>query len=79
MHFNGIQIDCQLITALAERWRKETHCFNFREGEATSTLKDVAILTHMPIDGKPVCVSDQPLRIVTVCPVGSISSTVIWE
>ncbi|CAI0402564.1 unnamed protein product [Linum tenue] len=41
-----------------ERWRKDTHCFNFREGECTITLKDVAILTHMPIDGKTECVSD---------------------
>ncbi|CAI0433407.1 unnamed protein product, partial [Linum tenue] len=59
-HFNGIKVDRQLITALAERWRKETHCFNFREGEATITLKEVAILTHLPIDGKPVYASDHP-------------------
>ncbi|CAI0544737.1 unnamed protein product, partial [Linum tenue] len=59
-HFNGIKVDRQLITALAERWGKETHCFNFREGEATITLKDVAILTHLPIDDKPVCASDHP-------------------
>ncbi|CAL1388178.1 unnamed protein product [Linum trigynum] len=59
-HFNGIKVDRQLITALVERWRKKTHCFNFREGEATITLKDVAILTHLPIDGKPVCASDHP-------------------
>ncbi|CAL1381284.1 unnamed protein product [Linum trigynum] len=39
---------------------KETHCFNFREGEATITLKDVAILTHLFIDGKSVCPSDHP-------------------
>ncbi|CAI0467500.1 unnamed protein product, partial [Linum tenue] len=70
-HFLGIKVDRQLITALVERWRKETHCFNFREGECTITLKDVAILTHMPIDGKAVCVSDPPpppppARIVTI-------------
>ncbi|CAI0545087.1 unnamed protein product [Linum tenue] len=75
-HFEGIKVDRQLITALVERWRKETHCFKFREGECTITLKDVAILTHLPIDGKAVCVSDHPPRIVTVSPVGSISSTV---
>ncbi|CAI0403879.1 unnamed protein product, partial [Linum tenue] len=59
-HLLGIKVDRQLITALVERWRKETHCFNFREGECTITLKDVAILTHLPIDGKAVCVSDPP-------------------
>ncbi|CAI0549834.1 unnamed protein product, partial [Linum tenue] len=59
-HFVGIKVDRQLITVLVERWRKETHCFNFREGECTITLKDVAILTHLPIDSKAVCVSDHP-------------------
>ncbi|CAI0463582.1 unnamed protein product [Linum tenue] len=58
MHFVGIKIDHQLIATLVERWQKETHCFNYREGECTITLKDVAILTHLPIDGKAVCVSD---------------------
>ncbi|CAI0539693.1 unnamed protein product, partial [Linum tenue] len=60
-HFSGVKIDRYLITALVERWRKEAHWFNFREGEWTSTLKDVAILTHLPIDGRAVCVSDHPL------------------
>ncbi|CAI0433364.1 unnamed protein product [Linum tenue] len=55
-HFNGIKIDRQLITTLLERWRKETHCFNFLEGEMTITLKDIAILTDLPIDGDVVCV-----------------------
>ncbi|CAI0384239.1 unnamed protein product [Linum tenue] len=36
---------------MVERWRKETQCFNFREGECTITLKDIAILTDLPIDG----------------------------
>ncbi|CAI0389844.1 unnamed protein product [Linum tenue] len=44
---------------MVERWRKETHCFNFHEGECTITLKDVAVLTHLPIDGNAVCVSDR--------------------
>ncbi|CAI0551111.1 unnamed protein product, partial [Linum tenue] len=54
-HFNGIKIDRQLIIALLERWRKETHCFNFLESKMTITLKDIAILTDLPIDGD-VCV-----------------------
>ncbi|CAI0463458.1 unnamed protein product [Linum tenue] len=59
-HFNGIKIDRQLITALVERWRKETRCFNFREGECTNTLKDIAILTDLPIDGDVICVDSTP-------------------
>ncbi|CAI0382427.1 unnamed protein product [Linum tenue] len=45
---------------MVERWRKETHCFNFREGECTITLKDIAILTDLPIDGDVVCVDSTP-------------------
>ncbi|CAI0432651.1 unnamed protein product, partial [Linum tenue] len=59
-HFNGIKIDRQLITTLVERWRKETHCFNFHEGECTITLKDIAILTDLPIDGYVICVDSTP-------------------
>ncbi|CAI0430289.1 unnamed protein product [Linum tenue] len=55
MHFNGIKINRQLITTLLERWRKETHCFNFLKGEMTITLNDIAILTDLPIDGDVVC------------------------
>ncbi|CAI0452020.1 unnamed protein product [Linum tenue] len=50
---------------MVERWRKETHCFNFREGECTITLKDIAILTDLPIDGDVVCVdSTAPPKVV---------------
>ncbi|CAI0425288.1 unnamed protein product, partial [Linum tenue] len=59
-HFNRIKIDRQLIAALVERWRKETRCFNFREGECTITLKDITILTDLPIDGDVVCVNSTP-------------------
>ncbi|CAI0551714.1 unnamed protein product, partial [Linum tenue] len=59
-HFNRIKIDHQLITALVERWRKETHRFNFREGECTITLKDIAILTDLPIYGDVICVESTP-------------------
>ncbi|CAI0433399.1 unnamed protein product [Linum tenue] len=59
-HFNGIKIDRQLITTLVERWRKKTHCFNFLEGECTITLKDIVILTDLPIDGDVICVDSSP-------------------
>lgn len=48
------EIDRGLITALVERWRQETHSFHLPVGEATVTLRDVAILTRLPIHGNAV-------------------------
>ncbi|CAL1354884.1 unnamed protein product [Linum trigynum] len=39
---------------MAERWRLETHTFHLLEGEMTITLKDVAILTGLPISGDAI-------------------------
>ncbi|CAI0380879.1 unnamed protein product [Linum tenue] len=41
---------------MAERWRPETHTFHLPEGEMTITLKDVAILTGLPISGDAIIV-----------------------
>ncbi|XP_010999288.1 PREDICTED: serine/threonine-protein phosphatase 7 long form homolog [Populus euphratica] len=43
-----------LISALVERWRRETNTFHLSVGEMTVTLQDVALLLGLAIDGKPV-------------------------
>ncbi|KAI3451174.1 hypothetical protein Pfo_007839 [Paulownia fortunei] len=55
--------DYHLITTLVERWRRETHTFHFRVGEATITLQDVAVIWGLPIDGRPVTGVDHEMSI----------------
>ncbi|KAG8486816.1 hypothetical protein CXB51_020282 [Gossypium anomalum] len=43
-----------LISALVERWRPETHTFHLPCGECTVTLEDVALQFGLPIDGDAV-------------------------
>ncbi|MFQ6649435.1 hypothetical protein Gotur_022005 [Gossypium turneri] len=43
-----------LLSALVERWRPETHTFYFSCGECTVTLEDVALQLGLPIDRSPV-------------------------
>ncbi|CAI0399970.1 unnamed protein product [Linum tenue] len=46
-----MEMDKNLLTTIVERWRKERHTFHLMEGEMTIILKDVAILTELPING----------------------------
>lgn len=50
----AISLDNPLISALVERWRRETNTFHFVVGEMTVTLQDVALMLGLAIDGKPV-------------------------
>lgn len=50
----AISLDNPLISALVERWRRETNTFHFTVGEMTVTLQDVAYLLGLAIDGEPV-------------------------
>ncbi|MFQ6651690.1 hypothetical protein Gotur_023912 [Gossypium turneri] len=43
-----------LLSALVERWRPETHTFYFSCGECTMTLEDVAMQLRLPIDESPI-------------------------
>lgn len=49
-----MQVDPRLVTALAERWRPETHTFHLPVGEVTITLQDVSCLWGLPICGLPL-------------------------
>jgi hypothetical protein len=55
------RIDEALLTGLVDRWRPETHTFHLPFGEMTLTLKNVVMLTGLPIMGRPV-VFRQPAR-----------------
>ncbi|KAL7185237.1 hypothetical protein ACSBR2_027211 [Camellia fascicularis] len=50
----AISLDNPLISALVERWRRETNTFHFTVGEMTVTLEDVAYLLGLAVDGEPV-------------------------
>jgi hypothetical protein len=48
------RMDEALLTGLVDRWRPETQIFYLLFDEMTVTLKDVAMLTGLPIRGRPV-------------------------
>ncbi|KAK1365401.1 serine/threonine-protein phosphatase 7 long form-like [Heracleum sosnowskyi] len=51
---SSINIDWNLITALIERWRLETHTFHLPVGESNITLQDVSLLLVLRVDGAAV-------------------------
>ena len=56
------RIEASLLSALVDRWRPETHTFHMPFGEITVTLKDVAMITGLPIRGTPM-VLRRPTRL----------------
>ncbi|KAL3637178.1 hypothetical protein CASFOL_019477 [Castilleja foliolosa] len=50
----AISLDNPLISALVERWRKETNTFHMTVGEMTVTLEDVVYMLGLRVDGEPV-------------------------
>ncbi|KAM3365328.1 hypothetical protein ACQJBY_015215 [Aegilops geniculata] len=50
-------LNAPLVSAIADRWRPETHSFHLRTGEMTVTLEDVSLITGLAIDGRPLCMS----------------------
>ncbi|KAL6137491.1 hypothetical protein ACLB2K_062783 [Fragaria x ananassa] len=45
-----IILDNSLISALVERWRRETNTFHLPVGEMTITLEDVALILGLPVE-----------------------------
>jgi len=48
--FQHIKMDHDLLTALIERWRRETHTFHLCVGEMTPILQDTTIMFGLPIN-----------------------------
>ena len=57
-----IPLDGICLTALQERWRKETHTFHMAHGEMTITLEDVSCLLGLRVDGAAMCVSNKDVN-----------------
>ena len=55
-------VEPSLLYALVDRWRPEMHTFHMPFGEITVILKDVAMITELPIRGTPV-VLRRPSRV----------------
>ncbi|XP_052883487.1 protein MAIN-LIKE 2-like [Gossypium arboreum] len=49
-----LDLQYNLISALVERWRPDTHTFHLLCGECTVTLEDVALHFGLPIDGNVI-------------------------
>ncbi|XP_019450644.1 PREDICTED: serine/threonine-protein phosphatase 7 long form homolog [Lupinus angustifolius] len=51
LRLGAVEINNNLLLALIERWRLETHTFHFPCGEPTVTPEDVAYQLGIPIEG----------------------------
>ena len=49
-----VRLDRNLLSALVDRWRPETHTFHLPCGEMAPTLQDVAMLLGLSITGDAV-------------------------
>jgi len=49
-----MSLNNSLISALVERWRRETNTFHLPLGEMTITLDEVALVLGLEIDGDPI-------------------------
>ncbi|XP_040938013.1 protein MAIN-LIKE 2-like [Gossypium hirsutum] len=56
-----------LIFALVDRWRPETHTFHLPCGECTITLEDVALQLRLTIDVNAVTIISSISRQVALC------------
>ncbi|EXC09161.1 hypothetical protein L484_005117 [Morus notabilis] len=50
----SFSLDNSLISALTDRWRRETNTFHLPVGEMTITLEDVGLILGLAIEGNPV-------------------------
>ncbi|XBI49006.1 hypothetical protein VPH35_112643 [Triticum aestivum] len=53
-------LNTPLVSSLVYRWRPETHSFHLWTGGMTVTLQDVSLITGIPINGRPLCMSTDP-------------------
>jgi hypothetical protein len=47
-------LDGQLLSALVDRWRSETHSFHLPCGEMTDGMQDTTMILGLPLEGLPV-------------------------
>jgi len=50
----NLKVDHDLVTALVDRWRPETHTFHFPTRECTINLEDVLLQLGLCVDEPPI-------------------------